>query len=256
MWESLLETRRDHELRTIPRWKKFWKAIQKKDAKETDENIKKEAKKERWFLRNLIDKFVNVLNTIQEKAAPEETVTYCEHFLLLMIDVEALLPTRRFFNTVLDDSKLVIHCSLSALNYRDEGKLFSQLLDQLKFYTRFEISDESGDTLDDKQMMQIHYDRITSLQRAMFAKYPENPEMRKFALSTVASIDDQENLAKHFKGLKTEMLYEIAEYLFLVPRGGDKENEVDIKAKVNFSPMSQKLFLTYPHREEDWEIAI
>ena len=96
---------------------------------------------------------------------------------------------------------------------------------------RFEISDESGDTLDDKQMMQIHYDRITSLQRAMFAKYPENPEMRKFALSTVASIDDQENLAKYFKGLKTEMLYEIAEYLFLVPRGGDKENEVDIKAK-------------------------
>ena len=114
---------------------------------------------------------------------------------------------------------------------------------------RFEISDESGDTLDDKQMMQIHYDRITSLQRAMFAKYPENPEMRKFALSTVASIDDQENLAKHFKGLKTEMLYEIAEYLFLVPRGGDKENEVDIKAKVNFSPMSPKLLLTYPQRE-------
>ena len=110
---------------------------------------------------------------------------------------------------------------------------------------RFEISDESGDTLDDKQMMQIHYDRITSLQRAMFAKYPENPEMRKFALSTVASIDDQENLAKHFKGLKTEMLYEIAEYLFLVPRGGDKENELDIKAKVNFSPMSPKLLLTF-----------
>ena len=35
MWESLLESRRDHELKTIPRWKKFWKAIQKKDAKET-----------------------------------------------------------------------------------------------------------------------------------------------------------------------------------------------------------------------------
>ena len=134
-----------------------------------------------------------------------------------MIDIEALLPTRRFFNTVLDDSKLIIHCSLSTLNYRDEGKLFSQLLDQLKFYARFEISDESGDTLDDKQMMQIHYDRITSLQRAMFAKYPDNPEMRKFALSTVASIDDQENLAKYFKGLDKDMLYEIAEYLFLVP---------------------------------------
>ena len=39
MWESLLESRRDHELKTIPRWKKFWKAIQKKDAKETGRSI-------------------------------------------------------------------------------------------------------------------------------------------------------------------------------------------------------------------------
>ncbi len=66
-------------------------------------------------------------------------------------------------------------------------------------------------------MMQIHYDRITSLQRAMFAKYPDNSEMRKFALATVASIDDHENLKKHFKDLDTDILYEIAEYLFLVP---------------------------------------
>jgi len=40
--------------------------------------------------------------------------------------------------------------------------------------------------------------------------------MRKFALATVASIDDRTNLTKHFGGLKTETLYDIAEYLFLV----------------------------------------
>ena len=50
-----------------------------------------------------------------------------------------------------------------------------------------------------------------------FFKYPDNAEMRKFALATVASIDDHENLKKHFKDLKTDILYEIAEYLFLVP---------------------------------------
>ncbi len=42
------------------------------------------------------------------------------------------------------------------------------------------------------------------------------PEMRKFALATVASIDDRANLEKHFGGLKTETLQDIAEYLFLV----------------------------------------
>ena len=82
-----------------------------------------------------------------------------------MIDLEALLPTRRFFNLVMDDSKLVVKSSMSCLSQRPEGKLFGQLLDQVKFYARFEISDETGDPLDDKQMMAIHYDRITSLQQ-------------------------------------------------------------------------------------------
>lgn len=34
-----MERRREHELRRTPRWKKFWKAIQKKDAKESEENL-------------------------------------------------------------------------------------------------------------------------------------------------------------------------------------------------------------------------
>ena len=44
-----------------------------------------------------------------------------------MIDLEALLPTRRFFNVVMDDCHLVTYCHLSALNRRPEGKLFSQV---------------------------------------------------------------------------------------------------------------------------------
>lgn len=48
----------------------------------------------------------------------------------------------------------------------------------------------------------------------MFVRFPE---MRKFALATVASIDDRASLAKHFGSLKKETLYDVAEYLFLVP---------------------------------------
>ena len=233
MWQSLIDSRRDQELKNVPKWKKFWKAVLKRDGKETDENVKMQAQKERFFLKNLIEKFVKVLNKVDEKSAPENVVTYCEHFMLFMIDIEALLPTRRFFNTVMDDSKLIIHGSLSVLSRRDEGKLFSQLLDQLKFYARFEISDESGDALNDKAMMQIHYNRITSLQKAMFAKYPDNPEMRKFALATVASVDDRENLGKHFKDLDKEVLYDIAQYLFLVPD----------KSTINLKDYSKKFLI-------------
>lgn len=69
----------------------------------------------------------------------------------------------------------------------------------LKFYARFEISDETGDPLTDHDMTQIHYQRITSLQKAAFAKFPD---LRGFALKNVASVDTRETLHKHFKPLR------------------------------------------------------
>ena len=57
-----------------------------------------------------------------------EAVHFCERFLELLIDLEALLPTRRFFNVVMDDCHLVNRCHLSGLNQRTEGKLFTQVI--------------------------------------------------------------------------------------------------------------------------------
>lgn len=68
----------------------------------------------------------------------KETVHYCERFLEFLIDLEALLPTRRFFNTVLDDCHLVVRCSLAPLLQREEGKLFSQVswtFNKILFFT-------------------------------------------------------------------------------------------------------------------------
>lgn len=39
-----------------------------------------------------------------------------------------------------------------------------QLLDMLKFYTGFEINDQTGNALTQKEMTTIHYEKITSLQ--------------------------------------------------------------------------------------------
>lgn len=89
-----------------------------------------------------------------------------------------------------------------------------QLLDMLKFYTKFEINDETGDALTDHDMIQIHYSKIKSLQLAVFAKYPD---LRLFALSNVANIDTRESLEKHFGGLNGKILREIASWLSLVP---------------------------------------
>lgn len=76
----------------------------------------------------MIIKFLKIVESIPEKGKINmEVVRYCERFLEFIIDLEALLPTRRFFNTVLDDSHLVVRCLIAPLTHRPEGKLFSQV---------------------------------------------------------------------------------------------------------------------------------
>ncbi|XP_017468597.1 PREDICTED: intron-binding protein aquarius [Rhagoletis zephyria] len=211
MWSCLQPKRLEQELREVPEWRKFWRRLQKKEK-----GVQMpEVAWERHFLQNLIIQFLNILEAIPlETDLAPSVVTYCERFLEFVVDLEALLPTRRFFNTVLDDTHLLVRAQICNLVQREEGKLFGQLLDMLKFYTRFEISDVTGDSLTDHQMTQLHYKKITSLQRAAFAKFPD---LRLFALSNVANVDTREALHRHFGALDAKALKEIASFLNLVP---------------------------------------
>lgn len=217
MWVCLQPKRRDAELAAAPQWKKFWKKLMKKEKAE----LKEQHDFERHFLQGLMVKFMNILESIQAQGPVDpETIRYCERFLELLIDLEALLPTRRFFNTVLDDCHLVVRCALAPLILRSEGNLFLQLLDTLKFYSRFEINDETGDALTDHDMTQIHYSKIISLQRAAFAKFQN---LKLFALTNVAAVDTREKLEKYFSILDCQSLRKIAGHLNLIPLDEEKE---------------------------------
>uniref|UniRef100_A0A3B1IVS0 RNA helicase aquarius n=1 Tax=Astyanax mexicanus TaxID=7994 RepID=A0A3B1IVS0_ASTMX len=215
MWMCLLPSRLQHELKKVPKLQKFWNLI-KKNYEKMEPKSAEQAKMERTFLCALIKKFLVVLMSIPPSGSVDmEKVHYCERFIELMIDLEALLPTRRWFNTVLDDAHLVVNCHLSSLTQREkEGHLFCQLLDMLKFYTGFEINDQTGNALTEKEMTNIHYDRITSLQRAAFAHFPE---LQDFALSNVAAVDTRQSLTKHFGHLSPNTLHRVASYLCLLP---------------------------------------
>ncbi|KFW71326.1 Intron-binding protein aquarius, partial [Pygoscelis adeliae] len=221
MWMALQPKRLEQELKKTPKLRKFWNLIKKNDEK-TDEETRKQAYRERRFLSQLIQKFISVLKSIPVSGPISmDKVHYCERFIELMLDLEAsclpqaLLPTRRWFNTVLDDSHLVVHCYLSSLAKREkEGHLFCQLLDMLKFYTGFEINDQTGNALTENEMTTIHYDRITSLQRAAFAHFPE---LYDFALSNVAAVDTRDSLVKLFGPLSSHILHQVASYLCLLP---------------------------------------
>lgn len=76
----------------------------------------------------MIKKFLKIIERIPDEGElNNEVVRYCERFLEFVIDLEALLPTRRFFNTVMDDCHLVVRCQISPLMNRAEGKLFAQV---------------------------------------------------------------------------------------------------------------------------------
>ncbi|XP_049959812.1 RNA helicase aquarius [Schistocerca serialis cubense] len=245
MWVSLLQGRREQELKAEPKWRKFWKLIQRKDAG----NLKPRQDWERRFLKRLMVHFIKLLETIPEEGPlSDDVVHYCERFLELLIDLEALLPTRRFFNTVLDDTHLVVRCYLSSLPQRPEGNLFAQLLDMLKFYSRFEISDSTGDPLTDHDMTQQHYSKITSLQKAAFAKFPE---LRSFSLANVASVDTRDSLLKHFGSLSQQKLRAIATYLNLVP--GEESAEVEEWHRVDRNFLLELLVSRHERRASQLE---
>lgn len=92
-------------------------------------------------------------------------------------------------------------------------KICLQLLEMLKLYARFEISDESGEPLSEHDMTQLHYGRITSLQKAAFARIPE---LRAFSLANVASVDTRDSLAQHFSRLSATQLRQACAWLGLL----------------------------------------
>lgn len=209
-WSCLHKNRRDQELARAPKWQKYYKKLMKKEDEKGSE-----ADWQRRFLYKLMLSFLDDLEKLPTEGPIEsDVIHYCERFLEFMIDLEASLPTRRFFNVLLDDCQLVLRCTVSALTKREEGDLFRRLLDLVKFYARFEINDVTGDPLTDAQMSQMHYDSVHALQKVVFAKHPS---LREFSLRNVSSVDTRESILKYFSKLNNDDLREVTAYLNLVP---------------------------------------
>lgn len=74
MWISLQPARREYEFKKYPKWRKYWKAIQKKDKPEELDKVNWE----RTFLHKLMLKFMDTLDTITEEGPciPEKVINY------------------------------------------------------------------------------------------------------------------------------------------------------------------------------------
>lgn len=173
-----------------------------------------------------------------------ETVIYAERFIELLTDIIVQLPTRRFFNVLLDDINFVIQCYLTSfvksLIKNDENmeiniiekpltkkiqtengeeeqiitktaNLFNKMLNNFKFYSNFEINDTTGETLSQNDIMEKHYEKVLQLQKSIFKHFRD--EMPIFPLQNIKSIDKRQVLKEEFDKLNDEQLISIASSL-------------------------------------------
>lgn len=282
-WHSLSYGRFQMELclntDLIKKWKRMMKR-EVKDAAKTGELFDPSTKIEVKFLRNLIEEFLEVLdskvfpqqqgfNEVDEVVdvngwaqVDDACVLYCERFMEFLIDLLSQLPTRRYLRPLVADVAVVAKCHLSALYRHEKGKLFAQLVDLLQFYEKFEINDHAGTQLTDDEVLHYHYDRVLSFQLLAFKKMPK---LRELALANIGAINKRADLSKKLSVLSPDELKDlVCRKLKLISEKDPWTERVDflIEVMVSFfeKQQSQKEAINalplYPNEQIMWDESL
>jgi intron-binding protein aquarius len=167
-------------------------------------------------LWRLMGRFKNVLDSIDavEESFDVHALAYVEKFVLLLIDLEAQLTTRRFVHVLIDASQVIIHSTLSQFYLSEPGTLFYKLLQLLIFYSRFEVDDFTGYALSISDISQRHYEFVNQMQ--VYAYRRLGQKAKDFYLLNVGSVDNRVFLSRELKKWNVDELYQIALDLNLV----------------------------------------
>lgn len=277
-WHSLSYGRFQTELCLNPDLIKKWKKIAKrsKEAPKRGEPFDISGVLEVKFLRNLIEEFLEVLDSkvfLVENGhdgladgnferVNDASILYCERFMEFLIDLLSQLPTRRYFKALVADIAVVAKCHLSALYRHEKGKLFGQLVDLLQFYENFEIDGNLGRQMTDDEVLQAHYDRVQSFQLLAFKKIPK---LRELALANVGAIHRRVDLSKKLSVLSHQELRDLVCCKLKLVSKNDPWAERDdflIEVMVSFfeKQQSQKEAINalplYPNEQMMWDESL
>ncbi|KAD7116894.1 hypothetical protein R6Q59_006423 [Mikania micrantha] len=276
-WHSLSFGRFQMELCLNPDLIKKWKRIAKKakEAKKRGESYDMSIMLEVKFLRNLIDEFLEVLdsevfyddddggsNVHGFEKINEASILYCERYMEFLIDLLSQLPTRRYFKPLVADTAVVAKCHLSALYRHEKGKLFAQLVDLLQYYEGFEIDDNLGRQMTDDEVLQTHYERFQAFQLLSFKKIPK---LKELALANIGGLHKRADLSKKLSVLSPDELRDlVCNKLKLVSTNDQWTERVDflIEVMVSFfeKQQSQKEAINalplYPNEQIMWDESL
>uniref|UniRef100_A0A915LBP5 Intron-binding protein aquarius n=1 Tax=Meloidogyne javanica TaxID=6303 RepID=A0A915LBP5_MELJA len=222
---NLLPSQRNSLFEKNPKLKKYWVKMEQKFQQLPPEEFEKIDFSRRllWRLLQRLKRTVDFIDD-ESKDLEIDAVTYCERLLSFLIDLEAQLTTRRFFNSLLHSSHILTHCCLSQFIRSEHGSLFCELFSMLKFYARFEIDELSGQQLLQAEVTKRHYEFVSQLQAAAFKFL--NEKLTEFCLLPVGSVDSSKFLREQLGSLSCDDLYKLAEFLNLVPSLSEKEENL------------------------------
>ncbi|CEM26013.1 unnamed protein product [Vitrella brassicaformis CCMP3155] len=222
IWHHLTEPVRDSLISEHPPLQKIWRSTLKKLQKGGQQL-------ERDYLHNQLESF---LLFIEETLAPKAVIdgdelAYIERFVEWMIDLLNQLATRRWFRPLLQSKQFEVRCRLTGISEREEGKLFGQLLDILRFYEGFEINDHTGEPLSHLEISERHYHKMQQFQRVCFHTYPDT--LKDVSLRSISSIDSRDSLSSILTPLPLDTLAGLTEQLHLIRMadllgGGDNDS--------------------------------
>jgi intron-binding protein aquarius len=230
LWFNLNEKKLEQELdKTSDDVQGLWEHLQ--------EQVEKGARGvgpesvEASFMPGLLQDFFSVLEGIEPDSKPsKDTLLYIERFTELLVDLFSQLPTRRFFHALCEDWMVLVRCQSSALAQMPEGRLFTQLLDMLRFYLGFEINNHTGQPLTEDDLLTEHYSRLTRLQLIAFKHFL--PKLKTLALTNVASVETKDALLRYLKPLKAEELTKLCAMLGLCHEGREYDRQMLVEVVV------------------------
>lgn len=161
---------------------------------------------ERAFMSKLIAGFFGFLES------DVKATGYCEIFVEFLIDLEAQLPTRRFFHVLIRDH-LVISTIRASTMYERESKqpksLFLRLLERLEFCVGFGIDEITGVSMTAQETAAARHSRLAQIQKMCFIKFPS--QMEEFVFASVGSLENSKSVTRHLEGLDEEVLNSFAD---------------------------------------------
>ncbi|TPP40894.1 Intron-binding protein aquarius [Fasciola gigantica] len=240
VWRDYLQpVRLELELRDHPRYARLLKKLQKYQTTRLSSEERDQLELQHSFLPYFMDIFLSLLDSVPKADEVESVepllIHYLERCVLLFVDLESMLLTRRLLNVVIDDRHLVVRCQTANLIKRPEGKLFAELVDMLAFYTHFQIDESTGEPLDESAMDHQHCARLSSLQLKAFALLKD--KLLSLAVSHPAGIETAQLLRKHLASLTTRELYRLASAFALVP----PQREEDKTTNKNDDSQAEKI---------------